>query len=133
MVYTELCEELMTLLMAIYTSSFQQKSLPEAWKLASVSLFFTKGSKKLPSNYHPVSLTAIVFKIMGSFIRDHILSHMTRNSLLSKKQFGFLKGRSTVLQLLRILDKWVQPQDDGRNVDTIYMDFQKLFNKVPHK
>ena len=96
-------------------------------------MIYKKDSKKLPSNYRLVSLTAITSKIMESFIRDYILSHMPRNGILSTKQFGFLKDRSTVLQLLMVLDKWVESLDNGRNVDTNYMDFQKAFNKVPHK
>ena len=30
-------------------------------------------------------------------------------------------------------DKWVESLDNGENVDDIYMDFQKAFDKVPHK
>ena len=54
-------------------------------------------------------------------------------NLFSKKQFGFITSRSTTLQLLEVLDKWTQAVDSGENVDCIYMDFQKAFDKVPHK
>ena len=54
-------------------------------------------------------------------------------NLFSKKQFGFITSRSTMLQLLEVLDKWTQAVDSGENVDCIYMDFQKAFDKVPHK
>jgi sarcosine oxidase/L-pipecolate oxidase len=52
-------------------------------------------------------------------------------NLFSKKQFGFITSRSTTLQLLEVLDKWTQAVDSGENVDCIYMDFQKAFDKVP--
>jgi hypothetical protein len=42
-------------------------------------------------------------------------------------------GRSTSLQLLEVLDKWTEALDNGHYVDCIYMDFQKAFDKVPHK
>ena len=29
------------------------------------------------------------------------------NDLLSTKQFGFIKGRSTVIQLIKLLDEWI--------------------------
>jgi hypothetical protein len=31
------------------------------------------------------------------------------------------------------LDKWTEAIDKGTDVDVIYMDFQKAFDKVPHK
>ena len=57
---------------------------------------------------------------------------MKENSLFSKKQFGFISGRSTSLQLLTVLDKWTESLDQGKSVDCIYMDYQKAFDTVPH-
>mgnify|MGYP003449428123 FL=1 len=68
---------------------------------------------------------------MESIIRDHITEHFTKNNLFSKKQFGFIKGRSTVLQLLSVLDKWTEALEDGGCIDAIYTDFEKAFDKVP--
>ena len=36
-----------------------------------------------------------------------------------EKQFGFISGRSTVLQLLHVLDKWTKILDKGGCVDII--------------
>ena len=44
-----------------------------------------------------------------------------------------LKGRSTSLQLLRMLDDWTAALDQGHQVDTIYFDYQKAFDTVPHE
>ena len=70
----------------------------------------------------------------GIFIRDHIINHLKTSNLLSKRQFGFLWGRSTVLQLLKVLDNWTKIlNNSGSKIDAIYMNFQKAFDKVPHK
>ena len=58
---------------------------------------------------------------------------MQDNDLFSEKQFGFLSKRSTVLQLIRVLDIWSEILDQGGSFDVIYMDFMKAFDKVPHK
>ena len=58
---------------------------------------------------------------------------MTINKLFSEKQYGFIKGRSTVLQLIRALDEWTEAIDEGKAVDCIYADFKKAFDKVPHR
>ena len=117
----------------IFKTSLQTKTLPDEWKHANISAIFKKGKKTLPSNYRPVSLTCVVCKIMESIIRDAIIDHMTENSLFSPYQFGFISGRSTVLQLLQVLKIWTDILDEGGLIDSIYCDFMKAFDKVPHK
>jgi hypothetical protein len=63
---------------------------------------------------------------METLVREEIIEHMKLNKLFSKKQFGFISGRSTVLQ--KVLDKWTEILDKG--VDIIYCDFMKAFDKV---
>jgi hypothetical protein len=53
----------------------------------------------------PVSLTSIACKMMEKLVKNQIVEHMKRNKLFSKKQFGFISGRSTTLQLLLVLDQ----------------------------
>ena len=74
-----------------------------------------------------------VCKILESIIRDHIITHMTENNLFSPRQFGFISGRSTTLQLLHVLNIWTEILDQGGSLDIIYCDFMKAFDKVPHK
>jgi hypothetical protein len=38
-----------------------------------------------------------------------------------------------VLQLLKILDDWIISLENGSQVDIIYTDFEKAFDKVPHR
>ena len=117
----------------LFKSSLQLQELPEEWKQANVSVIFKKGKKTLPQNYRPVSLTCIICKTMESIIRDSVISHMRKNKLLSTKQFGFLGGRSTTLQLLHVLNIWTEILDQGGCLDVVYCDFMKAFDKVPHK
>ena len=56
------------------------------------------------NNYRPVSLPSAVCKIFESIVRDNLLEHFKQNKYFSDRQFGFLKGRSTVTQLLSMLD-----------------------------
>ena len=94
---------------------------------------FKKVDKKQASNYRPVSLTSVVSKIFKKLIRSRIVDHMNSNNLLSDKQFGFIGGRSTSLQLLTVLDKWTKILDEGGTIHAIYMDFMKAFDKAPHR
>ncbi|CAC5405728.1 Glycosyltransferase-like domain-containing protein 1,Glycosyltransferase-like domain-containing protein 1-like [Mytilus coruscus] len=62
-----------------------------------------------------------------------MVSHMRPNKLFSDYQFGFLSGRWTTLQLLHVLEKWTKILDNGGSIDTVYLDFMKAFDTVPHK
>ena len=48
------------------------------------------------------------------------MEHIENNNLFSNKQFGFLNGRSTVLQLLTVLDKWTKFIDEGGTIVSGY-------------
>ena len=60
------------------------------------------------------------------------MDYLRGNNLLSPKQHGFICGRSTVTQLLCYLDKCVKAIVEGNVVDTVYLDFMKAFDTVPH-
>ena len=117
----------------IFRSSLRNRQLPDEWKHANVSSIHKKGSKTLPQNYRPVSLTSVVCKIMEGIIRDHIIEHMKIYKMFSDKQFDFVSGRSTTLQLLNVLTIWSEILDEGGTIETIYCDFMKAFDKVPHQ
>ena len=132
-VLKEVCQSLSTPLYHIFNISLKTGRLPSAWKMASITAIYkNKGDKNCAGNYRPVSLTSIACKMLESIIRDSTLEFLTNNKLISDKQFGFLGGRSTVLQLLHVMEKWVNVMDQGGLVDVIYCDFRKAFDTVPH-
>ncbi len=129
----ELASTLSTPLTILFTASLEQKKIPSDWKYAKVSAIYKKGNKKQPGNYRPVSLTSIICKLLESVIRNSIMEHMQINNLFSNTQFGFIEGRSTILQLLKVLDIWTDILNNNESIDAIYLDFMKAFDKVPHQ
>ena len=117
----------------LFNRSLQSACIPGDWKIATVASIFKKGSKNMAGNYRPMSLTSIVCKPLESVVREAVLDHLCRNNLLSNKQFGFIGGRSTILQLLTFLDECVETLARGDTVDTVYLDFSKAFDTVPHR
>ena len=72
-------------------------------------------------------------KVLESVIRDAIVNHIISNDLFSTRQYGFIPGRSTSLQLLKMLDSVTEAIDSNDQVYIIYMDFMKAFDRVPHR
>ena len=132
-VLKEVFEEIAWPVTAIFNVSLTSGVVPNEWKTANVTAIFkNKGKKNIAGNYRPVSLTCILCKVLESLVREHIISFMKEHGLFSNKQFGFLSGRSTTLQLLRVLDDWTKILDEGGAIDVIYFDFMKAFDKVHH-
>jgi hypothetical protein len=80
----------------------------------------------------PVSLTSQICKMFESILRQTIVEHLERNSLIKNSQHGFRRGRSCLTNLLSFLDCITHWMDDGNCVDVVYLDFAKAFDKVPH-
>ena len=126
----ETAEQISYPLQTIFATSLRTHTVPKDWKNGRISAIHKKGNRKLASNYRPISLTCILCKCMESIIRSHIVQHMKLNKLFSSKQYGFISGRSTVLQLLNVMDIWTKALDDDQQIDIIYMDFQKAFDSA---
>ena len=117
----------------IFRCSLKTGVLPVDWRSANIAAIYKKGKKNIVNNYRPVSLTSITCKMLESILRDHIMKFLTNNGLLSERQYGFVKGRSVVTQLLRVMDDWTRLLENGGQVDVVYTDLEKAFDKVPHK
>ena len=59
-------------------------------------------------------------------------SFLDENNHLNKNQHGFRSGRSCLTQLLAHHDNIISQLEDGYNVDVVYLDFAKAFDKVDH-
>ena len=117
----------------LYNKSLKTGDVPEDWKLANVTPIFKKGKRSNSANYRPVSLTIILCKVLESLIRDKVIDHLNLYKLIKDTQHGFVKNRSCLTNLLVFLEEVTNYVDSGYPVDIIYLDFQKAFDKVPHK
>ena len=117
----------------IFKQSLNESVLPDVWKQINVTSIHKKGDKTKPDNYRPISLTSVPCKLMEKIIRDQIVEHMTRNVFFSPFQHGFVSGKSCVTQLLEFLDNITEALDQGDDIDIIYVDFSKSFDKIPHR
>ena len=104
----------------IYNLSIKESYVPKDWKTAHVVPIFKKGDKSSPGNYRPVSLTSIVCKILETIIRTKLVEHLESNDLLYSEQYGFRKGRSCTLQLLKVMDDWTKSVNEGDDIDVIF-------------
>ena len=106
--------------------------VPRDWTVGRIVPIFKKGDKHDPGNYRPVSLTAVLCKVLESLIRDELIRHLSDLELLACGQHGFRPKRSCNSQLVEVLDDWSKALESGHSIDVLYLDFKKAFDSVPH-
>ena len=65
-------------------------------------------------------------KIIHTAIYDQVFQY------LHDSRHGFLKGSSTVSQLVLVHDDWAKVLDNQGQVDVVFLDFSKAFDLVNH-
>ena len=117
----------------IFNKSLETGQAPDMMKLADVTPIHKKGARDVTGNYRPISLTSVPGKVLESVIKDSLVEHFERHSLLSTSQHGFRAGRSCLTNLLEFYHEMFTTYDRTRAVDIVFLDFQKAFDKVPHR
>ena len=80
-----------------------------------------------------MSLTSVGCKLLESIIKDAIMEHLEQHTVINVSQRGFLPGRSCLTNILAYLESLTKHVDSGLPVDTLDLDFDKAFDKVPHR
>ena len=124
--------ELCTPLYIIFKMSLDSGICPSLWKSADITRVYKKGYASQECNYRPNSILPAVCRLFERILADNINYHLYQNYLITDSQYGFVKGRSTELQPLNSSSWWVKAVDSKRFVDTVYIDFSKAFDTVPH-
>ena len=124
----ELCKPLTTL----FNMSIQTGVIPQDWRDACVAPLHKKGSRNKSENYRPVSLTSVISKLLESIVKDSLVKHLDKNTLIRNSQHGFTSGKSCLSNLLEFFEEVTKTLDKGEAVDLVYLDFAKAFDKVPH-
>ena len=63
-------------------------------------------------------------------VRKQLVAHLEAGGFISTSQHGFRSGRSTLTQLLVHWNNVLRNLNNGIEVDVIYVDFEKAFDKV---
>ena len=100
-------------LTTVFNLSLSSGSFPDLWKKAKVSPLFKEGSLFDRSNYRPISVLAILSKILERHVHISFYNFLTENDLLSDSQFGFRKSRSCELAVTDLIDRPLNNMDNG--------------------
>ena len=101
----ECSSELAESLSFVFNLSLAEGIYPDQWKEALINpIYKNRGNKSEPTSYRPISLLSVVSKVFGRLVKKQLLPFFLDDNAIPDEQFGFLPGRSTLWQLLQVLE-----------------------------
>lgn len=115
----------------IYNRSIETASFPSAWKVAIVTpIYKHRGDPASPDNYRPISLLSTITRIFEEQLSISFSNYLHENNLISPAQFGYLRHRSTTLQLLLLVHEIAYIRDSSKLFNCVFLDLCKAFDQV---
>ena len=115
----------------LYNFCIQSGSFPDRWKMTNICPILKDGNRADITNYRPISIISNFSKVFEKAIISKL--HFDIYNKLSIHQHGFFRGRSTTTNLVCITQFISEVLDRSGQVDVIYTDFAKAFDKVDHR
>ena len=109
---------------------WNDKNIPDQWRIATVVLLYKKGDESLPSDYRPISLLPIGYKVLARMMQKRIQIGGVETRIRNT-QFGFRPGRSTIQALSmvrRMIDAAYASKTPG--LIAVMLDWAKAFDRI---
>ena len=124
-------EEIAPSLCRLFNMSLQIGSFPKEWKDANLVPVHKSESKAIVTNYRGISLLNTLSKILEKLVYNEIFDYISPH--ITQWQHGFLPSKSTVTQLVQVVHDFAKALEMKKQVDVIYLDVSKAFDRVPHE
>ena len=118
----------------IINLSLETGVFPNCLKHAIVIPIFKKGDQSNATNYRPIALLPFIGKIFERCIFARLSNYAIACNIISTKQFGFTKGKSTQDAIILLMEKIYEcfNAGDGSFCLNVFIDFQKCFDMIDH-
>lgn len=128
--FKKLSDVLAEPLLILFNKSLSDGIFATYWKVSHVTPIFKSGKKSDVRNYRPISILCAISKILEKIVAKKVYALV--ESLIHDYQHGFRPRRSTETNLLEYITHLKELVKDGGQVDAIYTDLAKAFDKVSH-
>ena len=118
------------LLQILFNMALKTNNFPKSWKFAKVCPVFKNGDSTCVSNYRAIAILSNFAKVFEIVLYNRIYSSVSQQISLS--QHGFVSNRSTISNLTVFTQYISDHIDKLGQVDAVYTDFSKAFDKIDH-
>ena len=117
LVLLKMCKyELVEPLEIIYKESLETGIIPNGWKKALIFPIHKGGSRSVPANYRPVSLTSHLMKTFERVIKRYLVANLEAHKKFNDSQHGFRQGMSCLTQLVQNYHNLLEKLEDGSSL-----------------
>ena len=116
----------------IFNLCILKSSWPNALKKAEVVPIFKSGNKNIMMNYRPISLISNIAKIFERLVFNRLIKFLNDKSIISDKQFGFLKDIGTKDALAYVSKQIYEKLNKPTPILATFLDLEKAFDTVNH-
>ena len=116
------------LLVDVFNESYEQGSLSQTQRASVISLIFKKGNTDDISNYRPISLTNVDYRILAFTLAERIQNVIGR--LVSSDQSAYIRGRYMGTNI-RLVSDIINHCNKNHKTGLIFnLDFTKAFDSI---
>ena len=112
----------------------RNESEPPNWLLTSKTLLLPKNEMTSQAqNYRPIALQNTMYKAYTAILADFIMDHCESNKIITEEQAAGKRGSWGCSDQL-LINKMIYDQvtSKRRNLVTVWLDYKKVFDSVPH-
>ena len=112
----------------LFNASLNSSFFPDLWKESYITPLHKSGSRFEVENYRGIAKLSAIPKLFEKLITRRLVHSIS--GILSEYQHGFVKGRSTVTNLLHFSTNIFNAFSLKLQTDVIYTDLSKAFDRV---
>ena len=134
LIIKKLAAELSVPLTLIFNMSIKDGIVPDQLKIAIVVPIHKKESKNNFTNYRPILALPRFSKILERLVFNRCISFLNKHNILFENQFGFRPKHSTIMAVIKLVDKIVNAANSNNNEITAgtSLDLSKAFDTIKH-
>lgn len=114
----------------IFNLCLSEGIFPKKLKIAKVVPLQKKANIDSLDNFRPIALLPLLSKVFETIIKTRLVTYFEKNKLITDRQFGYRKGRSTSHAAMDAINFLLDAFEQGKYVSAIFCDLCKAFDCV---
>ncbi len=122
--------EFKKIILDFFNKSITDGITPSICKQSSITMILKRGLSSDIKNYHPISKTSCLTKLLEKIIQSRLLSYLNEKNIILKQQSG--KNRQTRDNLIFMTQKRLEAFGNRKKAYCIFFDIKSAFDRVWH-
>lgn len=132
-IVTELSSEKLHLIIELFYSSPSSNFIPASWANINLRMIHKKGSKKDPSNNHPIALVNAITKIFTQIAYNRLTKWTKEYDKLPEWQSGCRASRSCIDNIFVLIATiQIHLARPKAKLFALFVDFSRAFDSIVH-